>query len=102
MDGSGYIMVNAMAVDAQVLVTMDASMLRGLLVLKTTKVRTQTGGVPRVAWEGVPGPCAPEAQGEAFRYPLSPREPWQTGVSGFMSRRIRLLRRSPSAALSLS
>ncbi|KAB0400074.1 hypothetical protein E2I00_002406, partial [Balaenoptera physalus] len=37
VDGSGYIMVNSMAVDAQVLVTVDANTLRGLLVLNTTE-----------------------------------------------------------------
>ncbi|NIG59099.1 hypothetical protein BU61_2345 [Pontoporia blainvillei] len=38
VDGSGYIMVNSMAVDAQVLVTMDANTLQGLLVLSTTEM----------------------------------------------------------------
>ncbi|XP_058426029.1 uncharacterized protein LOC131422651 isoform X2 [Diceros bicornis minor] len=36
--GSGYIVVNSMALDTQVLVTVDASTLRGLLILKTTEV----------------------------------------------------------------
>ena len=51
VDGSGYIVVNSTAVDAQVLVTVDARTLQGLLVLSTTEVRVQTGGVQtRVAW----------------------------------------------------
>lgn len=51
VDGSGYIVVNSTAVDAQVLVTVDASMLQGLLVLSTTEVRVQMGGVQtRMAW----------------------------------------------------
>ena len=52
IDGSGYIVVNSTAVDAQVLVTVDARTLQGLLVLGTTEVRVQTGGVQtRVAWD---------------------------------------------------
>lgn len=74
VDGSGYIMVNSVAVDAQVLVTMDANTLRGLFILNTTEVRVWMGGVPRVAWEGVLRPCAPEARGEAFGYPRSSKE----------------------------
>ncbi|XP_029077774.1 uncharacterized protein LOC114894854 isoform X3 [Monodon monoceros] len=41
VDGSGYIMVNSMAVDAQVLVTMDANTLRGLLILNTTETQQE-------------------------------------------------------------
>ncbi|XP_061009876.1 uncharacterized protein LOC133063958 [Dama dama] len=41
VDGSGYIVVNSTAVDAQVLVTMDANMLRGLLVLSTTETQQE-------------------------------------------------------------
>ncbi|XP_059751826.1 uncharacterized protein LOC132348415 isoform X1 [Balaenoptera ricei] len=41
VDGSGYIMVNSMAVDAQVLVIVDANTLRGLLVLNTTETQQE-------------------------------------------------------------
>lgn len=47
VNSSGYIVVNSTAMDAQVLVTVDASTLRGLLVLSTTEVRVQT----RMAWD---------------------------------------------------
>nr|XP_025130430.1 uncharacterized protein LOC102408196 isoform X3 [Bubalus bubalis] len=41
VNSSGYIVVNSTAVDAQVLVTVDASTLRGLLVLSTTETQQE-------------------------------------------------------------
>ncbi|CAI9172796.1 unnamed protein product [Rangifer tarandus platyrhynchus] len=41
VDGSGYIVVNSTAVDALVLVTVDASTLQGLLVLSTTETQQE-------------------------------------------------------------
>ncbi|KAF5918396.1 hypothetical protein HPG69_011837, partial [Diceros bicornis minor] len=71
--GSGYIVVNSMALDTQVLVTVDASTLRGLLILKTTEVRVRWAG--RLGHgEGAPGPRAHEARGEAFGHPPNSRE----------------------------
>ncbi|DAA15673.1 TPA: hypothetical protein BOS_22577 [Bos taurus] len=41
VNSSGYIVVNSTAMDAQVLVTVDASTLRGLLVLSTTETQQE-------------------------------------------------------------
>lgn len=48
-------MVDSGALDAQGLVTVDASTLQGLLILRTTEVRVWRGGLPGAAWAGYPG-----------------------------------------------
>nr|XP_020828210.1 uncharacterized protein LOC110198340 [Phascolarctos cinereus] len=59
IDGSGYVVVNSMDLDAQVLVTVDDSTLRGLLILKATETHQEldmlfTHNLPEALHFGIP------------------------------------------------
>ncbi|XP_027694814.1 uncharacterized protein LOC114025554 [Vombatus ursinus] len=59
IDGSGYVVVNSMDLDAQMLVTVDDSTLRGLLVLKATETHQEldmlfTHNLPDALHFGIP------------------------------------------------